>query len=303
MSKDYSRRTSQSKGFAESVSASPVGDGQLQLVLPIAEILAAARECLESAMGQIGLLVMNGLIQDEVTQIVGDRHERSQDRRAYRWGAERGYVCFAGQKLPLERPRVRSVHGKEVQLQRYGLFQDGCRLEGSVVGRVLSRVSMRDYEGTVDELCDGFGVKKSSVSRHWKSASSKELEKLMERSLADLDIFAVMIDGIQLDQFTLVAALGFSSDGTKQMLGLWQGATENATVCTALLTDLRDRGLRTDQHTLFVLDGSKALSKGVINVFGEHAVIQRCQQHKKENVLSYLPKSVHGLVRQKLKVA
>ena len=303
MSKKYSRTTSQSKTFASSSSVSPSADGHLQLTLPIAEILAAARGCLEAAMGEIGLLVMNGLIQDEVTQLVGDRNQRTEDRQAYRWGTERGFVSFAGQKLPLERPRVRSVDGKEVPLERYGLFQDGGRLEDSVVGRVLSRVSMRDYEGTVDDLCDGYGIKKSSVSRQWKAASSKELEKLMQRSLEELDLFAIMIDGIHLDQFTLIAALGFAADGSKHMLGLWQGATENATVTTALLTDLRDRGLQTDRDTLFILDGSKALSKGVGNVFGDHAVIQRCQQHKKENVLSYLPKSVHGIIRQKLKVA
>lgn len=303
MSKKYSKAPSQSKTFADSLSTPAVSGDHLQLSLPIAEILAAGRENLEAAIGQIGLLVMHGLIQDEVTQLVGERHERSEDRAAYRWGQERGFITFAGQKLPLERPRVRSVDGKEVPLERYGLFQSDCRLEDSVVGRVLSRVSMRDYEGTVDELREGYGIKKSSVSRHWKSASSKELEKLMQRSLDDLDLFCIMIDGIHLDQHTIIAALGFATDGTKHMLGLWQGATENSTVTTALLTDLRDRGLRTNQHTLFVLDGSKALSKGVVDVFGEHAVIQRCQQHKRENVLSYLPKSVHGIVRQKLKVA
>ncbi len=304
MPKKYRRNASQSKTKA-AVGRSDVTieRGQVQLSLPIAEILAAARESLESAMGEIGLLVMNGLIQDEVTQLVGDRHERQEGRQAYRWGQERGFVSFAGQKLPLKRPRVRSTDGKEIQLERYELFQDESRLERSVVDRVLRRVSTRDYEGTVDALCEGYGVKKSSVSRHWKAASSKELQKLMERRLEDLDFFAVMIDGIHLDQYTLVAALGFAADGTKHMLGLWPGATENATLCKALLTDLRDRGLRTDQHTLFVLDGSKALHKGVTDVFGGHAVIQRCQQHKRENVLSYLPKSCQGIVKQRLKVS
>lgn len=304
MSKKYRRTPSQSKTKARLNRADlSVEAGQVQLCLPIAEILAAARESLESALGEIGLLVMNGLIQDEVTQLVGDRHERQEGRHAYRWGRERGYVSFAGQKLPLERPRVRSTTGKEVQLERYELFQDESRLERSVVDRVLRRVSSRDYEGTIDEVCEGYGVKKSSVSRHWKAASSKELQKLMERRLEGLDMFAVMIDGINLDQYTLVAALGFAADGTKHMLGLWQGATENATLCKALLTDLRDRGLRTDRHTLFVLDGSKALNRGVVDVFGEHAVIQRCQQHKRENVLSYLPKSCHGILKQRLTVA
>ena len=275
----------------------------MQLCLPIAEILAAARESLESAMGEIGLLIMNGLIQDEVTQIVGEKNERQQSREAYRWGRERGFVSFAGQKLPLERPRVRSTDGHEVQLERYGLFQDDSRLERSVVARVMRRVSARDYEGTIDALCDGYSVKKSSVSRRWKAASSKELEKLMERRLEDLDLFAVMLDGIHLAEYTLIVAIGFATDGVKHVLGLWQGATENATVCKALLTDLRHRGLRTDRRTLFVLDGSKALHKGVVDVFGEHAVIQRCQHHKRENVLSYLPKNCRGILKRKLDVA
>lgn len=304
MSKKYRRSPAQSKRkVASSRTRVQIEGDRVQLQLPIAEILAAAQESLETAMGEIGLLVMNGLIQDEVTKLVGSRHERREDRQAYRWGKERGFVSFAGQKLPLERPRVRSTEGKEVQLERYELFQDEGRLERSVVDRVLRRVSTRDYEGTVEEFCDGYGVKKSSVSRHWKSASSEELKKLMERPLEELDLFAIMIDGIHLDEYTLVVALGFSADGTKHMLGLWQGATENSTLCKSLLTDLRGRGLRTDRQTLFVLDGSKALAKGVSEVFGENAVLQRCQQHKRENVLSYLPKNYHSLVRQRLNVA
>lgn len=303
MSKKYRRSPSQSKTKASTSRTDvSVDRGHVQLRFPIAEILVAARENLNCAMGEIGLLVMNGLIEDEVNQVVGDKHKRQEDRHAYRWGRERGYVSFAGQKLPLERPRVRSTDGREVQLERYELFQNDGRLQQSIVGRVMSRVSMRDYEGTVDEFCEGYGVKKSSVSRQWKAASAKELQKLMERSLEDMDLFAIMVDGIHLGKYTVVAALGVGTDGKKRMLGLWQGATENATLCKALLTDLRDRGLRTDRHTLFVLDGSKALHKGVTDVFGEHAVIQRCVQHKRENVLSYLPKSCHGIVRQRLKV-
>lgn len=304
MSKKYRRTPSQSKRKARDArSGLGIKEGLVQLCLPIAEILAAARESLESTMGEIGLLVMNGLIQDEVTQLVGEKYERRESRQAYRWGRERGFVSFAGQKLPLKRPRVRSTDGKEIQLERYELFQDDSRLERSVADRVLRRVSTRDYEGTIDALCEGYGVKKSSVSRRWKTASSKELQKLMERRLNELDLFAVMLDGIHVGDYTLIAALGFAQDGSKHMLGLWQGATENSTLCKALLTDLRDRGLRTDRRTLFILDGSKALQKGVVDVFGNHAVIQRCQQHKRENVKSYLPKSCHGMLTQRLKVA
>ena len=282
------------------VSAS---ETHLQMRLPIAEILAMAQEGLEATIGQVGLLVMNGLIQDEVTQIVGEKHKRQECRNANRWGRERGYVSFAGQKLPISRPRVRTTEGKEVQLDRYAMFQDDSRLEDSIVQRVLSRVSTRDYEGTIDELCDSYGVKKSSVSRHWKAATTKELAALLERDLSQLDVLAVMLDGVHFHSYTLIVALAFTSDGRKHVLGLWQGATENSTLCKALLTDLRDRGLRTDVKTLFILDGSKALGKAVGEVYGDNAIIQRCQIHKRGNVLSYLPKSCHGIVKQRLRVA
>ncbi len=305
MSKKYRKKPQRAiqKRSARLKADVSADETHLQMRLPIAEILAMAREGLEATIGHVGLLVMNGLIQDEVTQIVGDRHERQEHRSAYRWGRERGFISFAGQKLPIERPRVRTTEGEEVQLDRYAMFQDDSRLEDSVVQRVLSRVSMRDYEGTVDELCDSYGVKKSSVSRHWKAATAKELEALLERDLSELDVLAVMLDGIHFHDYTFIVALAFTSDGSKHVLGLWQGATENTTLCKALLTDLRDRGLRTDVRTLFILDGSKALGKAVGEVFGDNAIVQRCRIHKCRNVLSYLPKSCHGIVKQRLKVA
>ena len=305
MSKKYRKKPRRAKrNHVKRLEADVSADAtHLQMKLPIAEILVMAREGLEATLGQVGLLVMNGLIQDEVTQIVGDRHERQESRSAYRWGRESGFISFAGQKLSIDKPRVRTTDGKEVQLDRYSLFQDESRLEDAVVDRVLRRVSTRDYEGTVDALCDSYGIKKSSVSRRWKAATTKELQSLLERDISDMDVLAVMLDGIHFHDYTLIVAMAFMADGSKKVLGLWQGATENSTLCKALLTDLRDRGLRTDIPTLFVLDGSKALRKAVDDVFGENAIVQRCQVHKCRNVLSYLPKSCHGIVKQRLKVA
>ena len=170
MATKYRKPTSRATDSENSDDGSGVSE-HLQLSLPIAELLGLARQGVESLVGEIGLLVLNGLIEDEVEGIVGPRGKPQESRTAYRWGREKGYVVFAGQKIPLERPRVRDVEGNEVSLQRYSLFQDEERLEESVSDRVLRRVSTRDYEGVVDVVCDGYGVKKSSVSRNWKAAS------------------------------------------------------------------------------------------------------------------------------------
>lgn len=305
MGKKYTRRPSRSRSQnPESTEGDAVVQGaKVQLCLPIAEVLAGIKDSLESVAGQAGLLIIRALLDDEVDQKVGDRYEHLSQRAAYRHGHERGYLVFAGRKVPVDRPRVRSLDGKEVPLERYAMFQAAGRLQQAVAQRVVRGVSTRNYAGALDALCDGYGVNRSSVSRHWKAVSQKQLKELLERPLGHLDLAAILIDGIDFHGTLIVAALGLAADGRKQVLGLWQGATENSAVCTALLEDLVDRGLPTDRSYLFVLDGSKALHKGVQRVFGDRAVVQRCIVHKERNVLSYLPDKYQGTVRQRLRAA
>lgn len=305
MGKKYTRRPSRSRSQnPESVEGDAVVQGaKVQLSLPIAEVLAGIKDSLESVAGQAGLLILRALLDDEVDQKVGDRYEHLSQRAAYRHGHERGYLVFAGRKVPVDRPRVRAVDGKEVPLERYAMFQAAGRLQQAVAQRVVRGVSTRNYAGALDALCDGYGVNRSSVSRHWKAVSQKQLKELLERPLGHLDLAAIFIDGIEFHGTLIVAALGLAADGRKHVLGLWQGATENSAVCTALLEDLVDRGLPTDRSYLFVLDGSKALHKGVRRVFGDRAVVQRCIVHKERNVLSYLPDKYQGTVRQRLRAA
>ena len=281
-----------------------IDDAAVQLSLPIAEILAGAHDAVEAVAGQAGLLVMQAIIDQEVKDLTGgDRHARSKERQAFRWGHENGFVVFAGQKLSLRRPRVRGLDNKEVRLGSYSSFRQDGRMQRATARRVIRGVSTRNYEGVIEAMEDGYGVKKSSVSRHWKASSAQQLAELMERPLGELDLQAIMIDGIEFHGFLLVVALGFTSDGTKHVLGLWQGVTENAQLCRALLRDLADRGLDLDRRYLFVLDGSKALLKGVRAVFGNNAIVQRCQFHKEQNVLSYLPQEYQAMARQRLRAA
>jgi putative transposase len=163
--------------------------------------------------------------------------------------------------------------------------------------------STRDYAGVLDDVCEGYGIDKSSVSRQWKTASSRQLQQMMERSLRDLDLCVLFLDGKEFHDSTLVVALGVDRQGHKHVLGLWPGATENAEVCGALLDDLIERGLSTDKRYLFVLDGAKALHKAVVQRFGEKTLIQRCRLHKRRNVQKHLPKKYHGILALKLRVA
>ena len=221
-----------------------IDEASVQLSLPIAEILAGAHDAVEAVAGQAGLLVMQAIIDQEVKDLTGgNRHERSSERQAFRWGHEDGSVVFAGQKLAVKRPRVRGLDKKEVRLGSYSAFRQDGRMQRATSRRVIRGVSTRNYEGVIDSMEDGYGVKKSSVSRHWKAASAQQLAELMERPLGELDLQAIMVDGIEFHGFLLVVALGFTSDGTKHVLGLWQGVTENAQLCGALLRDLADRGL------------------------------------------------------------
>lgn len=275
----------------------------VQLSLPIAEILAGLSDQVEALASEAGLLVIQALLDEEVEQHAGARYRHGDGCGGVRWGREEGYVSYAGRKVPIERPRVRGVDGREIALERYRLFQGGGRLERSVAQRVVRGVTLRDYEGVIDDVCDGYGVRKSSVSRHWKAASAAELGRLLERPLGSMELVAILIDGIEFHDVLLVVALGIDAGGGKHVLGLWPGATENAEVCKGLLEELLRRALATDRRYLFVLDGSKALRKAVVACFGKRASVQRCQVRKQRNVLGYLPEEYHASVRQRLRAA
>jgi putative transposase len=309
MGKSYQRRTSRSKRKMQSLQAATMsvetadGQARFQMVLPMNLLLFDVAAEIEQTASQAGLLMMKTLIDEEVEQVAGQRYTHQPDRKAQRWGHDEGSVVFAGRKVAMPRPRVRSVDGHEVPLSRYQAFAHPRRMEQAVSQRILRRVSTRDYAGVLEAVCDGYGIDKSSVSRQWKAASSGRLQQMMERSLRDLDLCVLFLDGKEFHDFTLIVALGVDRQGHKHVLGLWPGATENAEVCGALLDDLLERGLSKDKTYLFVLDGAKALKKAVVQRFGSKVLIQRCRLHKRRNVEKYLPKKYHGMLAMKLRMA
>jgi transposase-like protein len=309
MGKSYQRKTRRSRRKVQNLQNQSVtvdvaeGQASFQMVLPMNPLLLEVAGAIEQTASQAGLLMMKALIDEEVEQMAGQRYTHQTDRQATRWGHDEGHVIFAGRKVALPRPRVRSVAGREIPLDRYQAFAHPQRMQEAVSQRILRRVSTRDYAGVLDEVCDGYGIQKSSVSRHWKAASSQQLKQMLERPLGELDLCVLFLDGKEFHDFTLIVAMGVDRQGRKHVLGLWSGATENAVVCGALLDDLIARGLSVDKPYLFILDGAKALKKAVASRFGSKGLIQRCRVHKKRNIQKYLPKKYHGMLSLKLRMA
>jgi transposase-like protein len=279
---------------------------ELHISLDKEEVGKLLQDSLDLFAIEIGRRVAVRLLEDEVDQLCGSRHDWGQEgRTATRYGHQRGYICIGAQKVHIERPRVRSTEERasELSLARYQQLQRSDTLPQAMLRRMVRGVSTRDYEGAIDLAAESCGVKKSSVSRNFVRASAESLQVWATRSLAAVRFVAVFIDGVEYAGETLVVALGLTTAGHKQILGMRQGATENGQVVTSLLEELQERGLDTSRPTLFVLDGAKALVAGVKRVFGRLALIQRCQIHKRRNVKAHLHERHHADLDRRLSEA
>jgi len=279
------------------------GNPAVQLVLPMAEALGWLKQGVGELIRQAGVQIIGLVMEEEVRELVGERSQPQAERKANRWGRERGYCVVMGQKLPIERPRVRSTEDREVRLGSYELFHRGEPLTESVWEKLMLGLSTRKYGEAVRQFTEAYGLEKSAVSEHFVEASRAKLKRLMERRLDKLRFCALLIDATPFEGQQMVVAMGIGQDGRKMILGIRQGATENATVVGELLGDLVERGFDFTVTRLYVLDGGKALSAAVKAHAGESALIQRCQVHKRRNVLEHLPEDQKPLVAQKLNAA
>jgi putative transposase len=274
---------------------------------------AQMRQGLLAASVTIGLDVMSELIDAEVTDIAGPKGRHDRDRTAYRHGSEDGKVSLGGRRVPVRRPRVRSVAGadgveREVRLESYDTFASVDLLADHMVASMLAGLSGRRYERALEPVgeqveASASGTSQSAVSRRFITATAERLAEFRSRPLDDQRWLIVFVDGFDFAGHTMVGALGVTADGTKVPLGVVEGSTENATVVRGLVAGLRDRGLDATEGVLFVPDGGKALARAVRDVFGHHAVIARCRVHKERNVLDHLPEAERPWVRRKLRAA
>jgi putative transposase len=275
----------------------------------LGQLVGAAKEGLLSLSVAVGLGVLSELMAEEVDDVCGPKGKHDRDRTAYRHGTDEGTVSLGGRRVDVQRPRMRSKDGgHEVPLRTYEHFADRDPLARVVLERMLAGVSTRRYRRTQEPVGEQVEQKarstsKSSISRTFKERTRRALQALMSRSLADMRLAAMMIDGLELQGRMMIVALGITTEGVKVPLGLWEGDTENATVVTALLSDLVDRGLDPEQGMLFTIDGSKALRKAIRKVFGERVPVQRCIWHKEKNVMDHLPESARPAVKARLRRA
>jgi len=276
----------------------------IQLIFPILEMIELAKQGLGDLVRHLGKMFIEEVLEVETEHLAGPRSKPSEERDAYRWGREQGYCVIDGQKVPIARPRVRSkIHNREIPLGSYELFQRASLLEESVWHKIMHGLSTRTYKEVIQQFTDAYGVDKSTVSEHFIEASRKKLEIVTTRSLAELSIDVMMIDGTIFKGYNLVVAIGIDRFGHKVILGLRQGATENAAVVGELLEELAERGLKFNQPRLYVVDGGKAIRRAIVNHAGEAAFIQRCQVHKIRNVCDHLQEPQQYAVKYKMHCA
>jgi len=275
----------------------------VQMTLPMAEIVGLLQQGVGHLLREAGLALMSLVMEEEVRHVAGERHQQHAKRQAHRWGKEDGYCVIDGQKVPIQRTRLRSKDKREQRLGSYELFQRSGPLQQSVWDKMMRGLSTRNYGAVVKDFSTAYGIEKSAVSENFIEASREKVKQLMERPLGELRLCALLIDGTPFKDRQMIVALGIGCDGRKTVLGLREGATENATVVGALLSDLLARGLDFSTPRLYVLDGSKALHTAVRRHAGESAFLQRCQVHKKRNVVDHLPEEHKADVRRKLQNA
>jgi putative transposase len=259
--------------------------------LPLVDLLVDTKTELLALALRSGLKVFTAMLEDDRKAICGPRYTHEPDRPASRAGTVRSEVVLGGRKVAIRRPRARTADG-EVPLPSFQAMSKTDPLDRRVVEQMLVGVATRQYARSLEPLdpaIESRGTRKSSVSRRFVARTRQQLETWQARPLDDRAVAVWLLDGVHVGEHCLIVALGVTEDGTTHALGLWEGSTENSTVCQSLLANLQSRGLRTDRSVLIILDGSKALRKAVRDAFGDAALVQRCHIHKLRNVLDHLP--------------
>ena len=276
-----------------------LGEAQVLRKEEVPELELDTRVELIRALVPLALAEISAVLDEEVRDLAGERYARTGGRRH---GTNPGSVKLAGQKVPIRVPRVRGEDG-EIPLRSYRTLRGEGEMDETLLRRVLYGISCRNYEAAAESIPGAIGLSSSTVSRRFVQASARKLKALQERDLSQEDVVAIFLDGKRFAEDTMVLALGITVEGDKRILGFVQTGTENERVLSQFLRSLVDRGLDVSQGVLVILDGAKGLRSAVRKCFKERAVVQRCQWHKRENVVSYLPRSEQPAWRKRLQRA
>lgn len=265
-----------------------------------------AREALWDTVILSGFGFVQEELEAERTALCGARYAHQEERQAVRAGHVPSSLVLGGRRVEVRRPRARSSDGRELHLPSWRAWSSHDPLDERAFEQMVLGVSTRRYARSLEPLPQELemrGVSKSAISQRFVIGTQRRLAELMRRDLSGLKLVALLIDGVHFAEHVVLAAVGIDVDGEKHPLGLREGATENAAACKALLEDLIERGLDPNRVILVVIDGAKALRRAVLDTFGERALIQRCQAHKKRNVLDALPERVRASVRSAMNLA
>jgi putative transposase len=277
-----------------------------QLLLPMVDLIEQAQVAVDEFIEVLGRATLEAVLELSAAQVAGPRHQGQAGGPVRRHGSQSGSVCLCTQKVRVSKPRLRTKAGGaggEVPVPAYEAMQTQGALRTKLGEILLSGVSTRKYERVVPEMATSCGISKSSVSRQFQAASAAKLQALCERRFEALDLLVIYLDGVRFGPHHVIGAIGVDAEGHKHVLGLREGATENAVVVKDLLSDLVARGVDPARPRLFVVDGSKALRAAIEAVFGPQHPVQRCRNHKVENVLGYLPEPLKDQVKTVMKAA
>jgi transposase-like protein len=275
-------------------------------LVPMVELIEQGQLAVEELVGQLGKAALEAVLAISAEQVAGPPHPGRPGGAIRRHGEQGGVVALVGQRVRVQKPRLRRKgggRGAEVAIPAYAAMRDDAGLRERLLSIVMRGVSTRNYQEVVPEVAERCGVSRSAVSRRVQEASAEALQGLCERRFDDVDLLVIYLDGKDFGGHQVICAIGVDLQGKKHVLGLTEGATENAVVVKGLLEDLVERGVQPDRRRLFVIDGSKALRKAIDDVFGWQHPVQRCRTHKLRNVLGYLPKELQKQTAAVLRAA
>jgi putative transposase len=279
-----------------------------QFLLPMLDLIENAECAVDDLIDVMGRATIEAVLLMSAAQVAGPKQQgKKSDREIAYHGSQKGRIALKERQLRVDKPRLRRNpqvgEPGEVEIPAYEAMRKDGRLADRMLDILINGVSTRRYERVLPEMAETVGVSKSQVSRENIEAGERLLKGLAERDFSKLDLLAVWIDGIQLGSYHVICVVGVDAEGHKHVLGLREGATENAEVAKSLLEDLVQRGLDSKRRWLFVIDGAKALRKAIDQVFGDGPPVQRCRNHKLRNVLGHLPKDQHDQAKSTFKAA
>lgn len=301
MSKPYQIVTRAAKESAAVIEQFCQANGQI--LLPIVNMIQSASQVVDTVVHEIGVKTLELILALSAEQVAGPRTPGKTSGEIRHHGSQQGRVQLADRKVRVKRPRLRHKAEGEVPIPAYEALRKNQALSQYMLSAMMRGISTREYHEVLPTMAETVGVSRSAVSRHAIEASVEQLKQLQERRWDQVEILVIYIDGQRFADHLILSAVGVDLEGHKHVLGIACGATENAAAVKQLLTGLRDRGLPTERKYLFIIDGSKALHTAIEEVFGREQEVQRCRNHKIENVMNELPKEQRDQTRRLMRAA